>query len=100
MERAQGETENRTQELDEIKKNVSVKERFKEKSGPEEEDPEKRKSHLDEHPIDTTCKLKAVPIVRYIIHFLFVLYSQSCSKRTLFERRCVPRYGSYRKNFH
>lgn len=57
VERAQGETQDRSQELDEIKKNVSVKERFKEKTAEEEaaEAAQRRSAILTEEPLDTTC---------------------------------------------
>lgn len=56
VESVQGEFENRSQELNELKKsNVSIKERFKEKSAADDES-SKRKSALDDLQIDTSCK--------------------------------------------
>uniref|UniRef100_A0A915JV19 LIM zinc-binding domain-containing protein n=1 Tax=Romanomermis culicivorax TaxID=13658 RepID=A0A915JV19_ROMCU len=54
VERAQGEIEDRSQELDEIKKNVSVKERFKDKAESESGAYGERKSVYDEEAVDTS----------------------------------------------
>lgn len=57
IESAQGEIEDRSEELNELKRNVSVKERFKEKSSTSVEDETaKRKSTLDDLSIDSSCK--------------------------------------------
>jgi len=54
MEKAEGGLQDRSQELDEIKKNVSVKERFKERTGGEEDTGKRRSTILTEEPLDTT----------------------------------------------
>lgn len=55
VETAQSELQDRSQELDEVKKNVSVKERFKERTGEEEDAAAaQRRSILAEEQLDTT----------------------------------------------